>query len=125
MMSVVFSQCSMMRERARSEAINGEGYMQLCSPASEQVLTDSSAKESIECSAAREGPSTIQHPVWSVMYVLLDWSCEHEEHESYLGGRESLDCAEVEEMATVDGRRRSPQSLLIASERREGCRARV
>ena len=90
-----------------------------------RVLTDSLAKESIECSAAREGPSTIQHPAWSVMYVLLDWSCEHEEHESYLGGRESLDCAEVEEMATVDGRRRSPQSLLIASERREGCRARV
>ena len=67
-----------------------------------RVMTDSSAKESIECSAAREGPSTIQHPVWSVMYVLLDWSCEHEEHESYLGGRESLDCAEMEEMATGD-----------------------
>ena len=35
---------------------------------------------------AREGPSTIQHPVWSIMYVLSEWSGEHEEHESYLGG---------------------------------------
>ena len=76
--------------------------MQLCRRAS-GVLTDSLENESIECSAAREGPSTIQHPVWSVMYVLLDWSGEHEEHESYLGGRESLDCAEMEEvMATGD-----------------------
>ena len=55
-----------------------------------RVMTDPYTKESIECSAAREGPSTIQHPVWSVMYVLLDWSGEHEEHESYLGAREGV-----------------------------------
>ena len=67
MMSVVFSYCAMKREKARSEAINGEGCMR-----GNRVGTESAAMKAYSIQQLQMDPITNQHPVGWVMYILLE-----------------------------------------------------
>ena len=102
-----------MREKARLEAITGEGGLHASGQGGGRDGVCS--EESIECPTARDRPSTDQHPVRMVGNVHIVGAASKSmshifEKGSHLIVRDGGD----------DGRRPSAQSLLIASGKRRG-----